>query len=244
MIRIITPLYNAKKYIGYCLASVNMQTNLNWKCYIIDNCSTDGSTDLVEKLIEGNDKFELIRNKNNIGTAGSHYNIIHKEEIDDDDICVDLDGDDWFNGEGVLEKVLEQYKDGTLMTYGQFVHWDGQNYTNGFAGSCPTGCSNVRKTPPWTTTALRTYKAGLFRKIDKKDLMLDDGETYFPVTGDLAFMIPMLEMAGDKRVKFVEDILYIYNIESDMNDYKIHLPEQKQYELVIRNRPKYKELPW
>ena len=32
-----------------------------------------------------------------------------------------------------------------------------------------------------------------------------------PVT-DLAFMFPMLEMAGPKKVKFIKKILYYYNV--------------------------------
>jgi hypothetical protein len=91
----------------------------------------------------------------------------------------------------------------------------------------------------WFTSHLRTFYAGLFKKVKKEDLMFE-GE-FFSVTWDQAFLFPMLEMA-DGRIKFIDQILYIYNQANPLNDFKQHLRKQLCCERVIRARPKYEPL--
>ena len=61
------------------------------------------------------------------------------------------------------------------------------------------------------------------------------------VTWDQAFMYPMLEMAGN-RFQYIKQILYIYNVESPINDFKIKLEKQKNMEKYIRGLPKYEKI--
>ena len=42
-IDIILPNYNKGEYIDECILSILNQSFLNWKLYIIDDCSTDNS---------------------------------------------------------------------------------------------------------------------------------------------------------------------------------------------------------
>ena len=60
----------------------------------------------------------------------------------------------------------------------------------------------------WVTTHLRTFYAGLFKKIKLEDLLMD-GE-FFPRCADLSTMFPMIEMAG-YHIKFIPEVLYLYN---------------------------------
>ena len=39
--RIITPFYNAQDFIDLPIFSLQRQTNENFKCYLIDDCSDD-----------------------------------------------------------------------------------------------------------------------------------------------------------------------------------------------------------
>jgi glycosyltransferase involved in cell wall biosynthesis len=56
----IIPNRNNVAYIGECLQSVRAQTYKNWRCILVDDGSTDHSVELIEKLIEGDERFQLI----------------------------------------------------------------------------------------------------------------------------------------------------------------------------------------
>lgn len=69
MITIITPLYNAEKFIAETIESVLSQTYTNWEMIIVDDCSTDGSVDIARKYIEKDDRVKLIVFEKNQGQA-------------------------------------------------------------------------------------------------------------------------------------------------------------------------------
>ena len=67
-VSIITPMYNAEKYIGECLDSLRAQTFTDFEVIIVDDGSTDNSVAIVEKYIPKlKNRLQLIRLKNNSG---------------------------------------------------------------------------------------------------------------------------------------------------------------------------------
>ena len=51
-------------------------------------------------------------------------------------------------------------------------------------------------------------------------------------------MYPMVEMAG-KKFKFINDILYVYNMENPINDNKVSMHKQAMLAWLVRNRNIY-----
>lgn len=49
LISIITPCYNAGKYLSEAIESVISQTYTNWELLIVDDCSTDNSADIIKE---------------------------------------------------------------------------------------------------------------------------------------------------------------------------------------------------
>ena len=75
-ISIIIPLYNAERYIGDCLESIAVQTFKDFEVILVDDCSTDNSTLIIEnyRKIFG-DKIKFVHTNKNSGSAGTPRNL-------------------------------------------------------------------------------------------------------------------------------------------------------------------------
>ena len=91
MISIIIPNYNKSQFVAETINSVKKQTYNNWEAIIIDDCSSDNSLDIIEKLIANDNKFRL---KVNFSNKGANYsrNLGIKEAKGD--FIIFLDSDD------------------------------------------------------------------------------------------------------------------------------------------------------
>jgi glycosyltransferase involved in cell wall biosynthesis len=239
---VVIPSYNNEIFCEKNLFSVLSQDYLFFRVVFIDDASTDNTLQKVKSLIKKmapKQSVEIIHNEINQGVLENIYNTAMKAE--DGEIIVNVDGDDWLKHEGVLSFLAKVYKKGHIwLTYGQY-----ENYPSGTIGQCSEISSKVHRLErlrelPWVTSHLRTFYAGLFKKIRKEDLLYE-GE-FFRLAGDLAFMFPMIEMAGEKRVKFISEILYVYNAINPLGDGKTHYEMQQEMGRVIRSKRPYELL--
>ena len=235
---IVTTLYNAENYIDKCIGSLMGQDFKNFKCYITDDMSTDNSVNIVKDMIEGDDRFILIENKEKFYQPGNYDQVIrNNSDISDDEIVIEVDGDDWLPDSKTLSRINEVYSNPDIwIANGTF------RYSNGSIGFATkqNDFDNLR-TSRFTASHIRTWRAFLWRNIKQEDLK-DENGIYWKVTGDLAFMFPMLEMAGEDRYHFMTDINYIYNEENPINDHKVDLTLVNDIAIKIRNKTPYKKI--
>ena len=89
----------------------------------VDDSSTDNTYNLVKNYIKNKkiqNKFTLIRNKNNMKQAYSRY--IAFKECKDNEICCLLDGDDWLYDNNVLNKLNKIYNyNDCMVTYSDYI---------------------------------------------------------------------------------------------------------------------------
>lgn len=69
LVSIITPLYNAEKYIAETISSVQNQTYAYWEHIIVDDASNDKSIQIVDSLASGDDRIIFLKNSENKGAA-------------------------------------------------------------------------------------------------------------------------------------------------------------------------------
>jgi glycosyltransferase involved in cell wall biosynthesis len=239
--KIIVPSYNCPRWIGRCLLSIENQRYKNYRVCVIDDASTEPlQRDIIEKICRKND-WSFHFNETN---QGALFNIIHGIKLlqpDDRDVIITLDGDDWFFHNKVLNKLAEVYSsDEVYLTYGQFISYPRWNI-----GSCrPISTTVIEQQSyrdiPWVFSQPRTFRYFLWRHINPNDLLAQDGSLY-QVSWDLAFMYPMLEMAG-YRIRYIDEILYVYNKGNPLNDHKMRLEQQRAMADYIRTKPRYKAL--
>ena len=206
----------------------------DFKCYITDDMSTDNTVGVIKKTILGDDRFILIENKEKMYQPGNYDQVIRGLNIPDNEICVEIDGDDWLPNSNVLSFIDDVYKDENVwMTSGSFKYHDGRP---GFANP-PKNFTNIRK-QTFTLSHMRTWKSWLWKKIKEEDLK-DVSGNYWCVAGDLSFMFPMLEMSGENHFKYISDVLYIYNESNPLNDNKVNMSKVSSTVNVIRNKSEY-----
>ena len=152
---ILTTTYNCENYVEKSLLSIMSQRFKDFKCYITDDMSTDNTVDVIKKTINGDDRFILIENKTKMFQAGNYDQVIRGLNTDDDEICIEVDGDDWLPNPNVFTLINEVYQDPDVwITSGSFKYHDGRP---GFANP-PTNFTNIRK-QTFTLSHLRTWKS-------------------------------------------------------------------------------------
>lgn len=243
MIKIVSCFWNASEYVENCLNSIKSQTYKNYKVFLIDDVSTDDSVDKVKKLIDGDDRFSLIVNKEKKGKLKNIDDLLIDDELfDDEDIIIELDGDDWLYNENVIEKIYKIYNEdkNLWLTNGSFIYSNGQ-----FGFSSKVNYKTIRK-DIFKFSHLRTWKCHLWRNINEESF-LDDNGNYFMSAPDVAYSFPLVELAGDKHYKYIPDIMYVYNAESPYNEHKPNsfdggVSSQLKNANTIRNKKPYRPL--
>lgn len=240
---IIVPSYNNIKYYKRNIDMIIAQDKhyKNWAAIYIDDCSEDGTGDAVACYVKERGyehKIFVVKNTQRRGALYNVYNVVHR--CKDDKIIVICDGDDWFAHDKALWRINLAYQDPNVwLTYGQFII-----HPSGKLGQCealPEEIinNNEYRSYKWVTSHVRTYYAGLFKKIKKEDLMINGN--FYPMATDFATMFPMLEMAGG-RIAFIPDVIYVYNAVNPINLFRSAGGKQKAYGEHIRKMPHYQKI--
>lgn len=239
---VVIPSYNNKNWYKKNLASIFSQKYQNYRIIYIDDCSSDGTGDLVRQYVKDSaqeHRVTLFNNKERVTALPNLYHAIHL--CNSRDIIVIVDGDDCLLNSSVLRYINYIYSDPNVwLTYGQFVEYPAK--VKGFCRSFPSEIveKNAFRSFQEMPSHLRTFYAGLFKKIKLEDLMYEGD--FFKMTYDMAIMLPMIEMARDGHFKFIDEILYVYNSENQISDHKVNRELQRKLDSVIRSRKPYEKV--
>lgn len=239
---IIACSYNNERYCQKHLESIACQTYQHWSMIYINDCSLDRTGLIVEDFVHKkglSQKVEIIHNCKRKGAMANMYAAIHS--IDREKVVVCVDGDDYLSACNVLEKLAKVYEDKSVwVTYGNY---------RAEPVSVPSICkpfpehilqNNLFRSHSWISSHPKTFYAGLFQKIKKKDLQISGK---FPmVASDVAFMLPILEMASKGHIRFIDEVLYIYNHANPINDQRLKYAETMATEKKIRDKTRYEPL--
>ena len=125
---ILTGFYNAEEYIERCLGSIMGQSHKDFKCYITHDLSTDNSVKLIKEMINGDDRFILIDdNEKKLYQAGNFDKVIRNNpNIADNELLIEVDGDDYLPDSKVFTRINELYKDDNVwIANGSFRYHNG-----------------------------------------------------------------------------------------------------------------------
>jgi teichuronic acid biosynthesis glycosyltransferase TuaG len=126
-ISVIMPAYNAVKTIEESIRSVLAQTYKNYELLIIDDCSTDSTSDIVSSLIEQEPQAKLYRLEVNSGTAHArNYGV----SVANGEWIAFLDSDDLWKKDKLLKHIDFIQKTNAAISYTatSFITFDGKPY--------------------------------------------------------------------------------------------------------------------
>jgi glycosyltransferase involved in cell wall biosynthesis len=92
LVSIIMPAYKCGRFIEESIKSVQEQTYQNWELIIVDDCSGDGTIDLVLGYKKHDDRINIFQNASNSGAAVSRNTALQKAKgrwiafLDSDDL--------------------------------------------------------------------------------------------------------------------------------------------------------------
>lgn len=128
LVSIITAIYNSEAYIAKTIESVQAQTYSNWEMVITDDCSIDGSLDIVERYAASDPRIRILRLPSNGGPGISRNNSISNAK---GQYIAILDSDDTWAPDK-LEKQLDLMKrTGCSVVYSSYYTSDENNRITG-----------------------------------------------------------------------------------------------------------------
>ena len=154
-VSLIVPAYNVKEYIRKCITSIENQTYQNYELIIIDDGSTDGTTDIINEIAACNSKIKVLN--------GGHKGVSNARNMGLD--CVEgeyvtfVDSDNFWLG--AFSKVLKgaEVRNGCIVGLGSIVTSKNINENAIIVGN---PAKEIKKGFSWSREELVSNKDGYF----------------------------------------------------------------------------------
>lgn len=104
MLSVVIPNFNKSKYLETCVASIMTQTLLPDEIWIVDDCSTDDSREIIEKIRSENDRVRTIFFSENRGVSAARNAGIRAATTE---YVTTLDSDDFLFDRNKLQREME-----------------------------------------------------------------------------------------------------------------------------------------
>lgn len=226
--------FNCEKYVEKHMKSINNQTCMNYTVIVVDDASTDDTWEEIGRY--KTDKYLVYRNEKNIKNAANMIKWL-KPNVKSNDVVIILDLDDWFVHNGVLERLNEIYtNEKCWTTYGHYKHLEENIPMCGYPFEVIQNRSF--RECNWLWHHLKTFKGFLFHKIKEDDFKGPNGE-FVQTTWDLVLGFPILEMTPPEKIRYIPEVLMVYNANNPLRDCKINSQYTSSLPKFLRSKPKY-----
>lgn len=119
IVSVVTPVYNAEKFIKETIDSVLNQTYTDFEYLLIDDCSTDNSPDIVKSYAEKDNRVKYIKLKENSGAAVARNTGIENAQ---GRYIAFIDSDDVWYPEKLAKQLAFMEKENAAFTYTKYEH--------------------------------------------------------------------------------------------------------------------------
>ena len=81
LVSIVTPVYNAERFIEKTIKTVQEQTYENWELILVNDCSSDKSAEIIERFAKKDKRVRLINLEKNSGSATARNTAIKNSKV-------------------------------------------------------------------------------------------------------------------------------------------------------------------
>jgi len=232
--------YNNVLWCEENLESVFCQTYPHWSIYYTNDCSTDGTGEKVDNYVGArgmSHKCRIVHNQTRQGAMANTYRAIHS--CSPKTVIVILDGDDKLSDPEVLSTLADVYSDPSVwITYGSDKHLSsGKRAPYCWAFPEEVMKNRTFRKYRWIANLPRTFYVALFQKVRKEDLMYNGD--FVSICCDTAYMFPMLEMASQGHIRYIERIMYVYNDSNPINSIRIRRLDNRRMSKYLASKKPY-----
>lgn len=174
LISIVTPTYNAAKYISETIHSVKQQIYQNWEMILVDDCSTDETREIIWREIKYDDRFHLIELTKNGGPSIARNKAIEHAK---GDYLAFLDSDDLWLPQKLEKQVAFMMKNKLAFSFTKYRMMTEEGIQTNFTVSVPQKISYkhlLKNTTIGTLTVmLDKRKVGNVQMVDDREISED-----------------------------------------------------------------------
>lgn len=134
LVSVVVPVYNVEHYLDECMDSIKRQTYPNLEIVVVEDCSTDGSLQVLEPHLT-DPRVRLLRHERNGGLSAARNTGI---EAATGDYVMFVDSDDV-----VDENLVQACVDAATQTGAEVVLYGFTSFLDGYPVSMPCGVPAV-----------------------------------------------------------------------------------------------------
>ena len=181
--------------------SISEQNYDSYNVVYIDMGSTDGTVEKLGELLEPS-KAKVIECEKDYEAFEAYYELVMG--LPDDRVVIHFYGNDWLVHDDVLTKLAQSYSNPDVwLTYGQY--FDYPEYKKGIYDPKPKKTLHKKRVQkaPWAIAPLKTFYAGLFKKLHV------EAGFFLSIEDESAMLLPMAELSK-AHVRFIPDVLFVH----------------------------------
>lgn len=205
LISVIIPVYNVEKYLKKCIDSVLAQSYRNLQIILVDDGSTDKSSEICDEYAKLDNRIIVVHKKN--GGLSSARNRGLRAATGD--FITFLDSDDYVSPTiyEELYRVLQERKDRIACTCFRRTDEDGKIYDKQDPHACESATSNVQYL---RELLLHIGDVSVCTKLFPKEILKDKYFDESKLNEDLLFMVNLV--SGFKEIVYTGSVGYFYLI--------------------------------
>lgn len=229
LVAIVVPIYNDEEHLKTCLDSIQNQTVSFWEAWLVDDCSNDGSFEIIQRYCQSDSRFHSLRNEKNSSAWVSRAKGILAVSQSVKYIMF-ADADDSFELHAVERAYSLMEKDPVdILHFGTNVNYlasNSQNNKESYSMYLQPNSVRLEGLRIFDSFIARSFEGHLWNKMFRADLLQDvinelGAERILPKAQDKVLYWAICWQKVDLSYRGVGDKLYIYNyglgVEGDKN---------------------------